>query len=389
MKWSAAASITAFAIALGSVLAISGPASAQDTAQVSLSQSASQLTAAPGGDFTFYLTWSCASLAVACEGATVSDTLPTQVARAAADVSFGGNFAGVLYTSATGTALFTLFSPLGAGTIAQIAITVHFPAGTPAGTTATNQASIDAANAAPALSNQVTVTSTAGADATDPTVDLRTPSDGATHWLGESVDADYACSDEVGGSGLKSCVGTVADGTAIDTVTLGDHDFTVVATDNDGNQHSVTHTYAVTRPRPDARIKQGANGTQVGDGIYNTTGRGQTRQGSAPRTSSVTYFVSVQNDAPRSNRLRLLGSTSTSSFKVTYTAGASDISSKVVAGTYTTADLAPGARRTIKVVVTVKRAAAVGARLAAFLTVSSSSDPERKDTVRFVTNRSR
>lgn len=67
-------------------------------------------------------------------------------------------------------------------------------------------------------------------DATDPTVDLRDPPDGAVYdWL-QTVNADFSCADESGGSGIASCVGTSADGSPIATSTSGDHDFTVTAT---------------------------------------------------------------------------------------------------------------------------------------------------------------
>jgi hypothetical protein len=139
-----------------------GTAGAQvGPAEIDLAKSVSQTAAAPNEDFIFFLSYSCSSLTVPCENATITDTLPPQVSRAAADVQFGGNFADVEYNPATGTALFTLFTPLPAGTTAQVSITVRFPSGTAPGTTATNQATMTAANAAPAQSNQVTVTALA------------------------------------------------------------------------------------------------------------------------------------------------------------------------------------------------------------------------------------
>ena len=46
-------------------------------------------------------------------------------------------------------------------------------------------------------------------DETTPTVEVRTPEEGASYAVGEEVFADYECSDEPGGSGLVSCVGDV------------------------------------------------------------------------------------------------------------------------------------------------------------------------------------
>lgn len=82
-------------------------------------------------------------------------------------------------------------------------------------------------------------------DEQPPTVDLRTPDDGAVYDLNEVVTADYSCADN-GGSGLQSCTGTVDDGAAIDTSTAGDHTFTVVARDGEGNETTVSHSYTVT-----------------------------------------------------------------------------------------------------------------------------------------------
>ena len=94
--------------------------------------------------------------------------------------------------------------------------------------------------------NQTTVTrSYTVIDVTAPTIELRSPSDGASFDRRETVAADFDCTDEAGGSGLASCDGTVKDGDLIDTSTIGDKDFTVDAADNAGNKDSVTHTYTV------------------------------------------------------------------------------------------------------------------------------------------------
>ena len=73
--------------------------------------------------------------------------------------------------------------------------------------------------------------------------------------VGESVTADFGCSD-TGGSGLASCVGTAADGSAVDTSTAGPHQFTVTAIDGAGNTTSVTHGYTVTASPADTTPPQ-------------------------------------------------------------------------------------------------------------------------------------
>jgi hypothetical protein len=82
------------------------------------------------------------------------------------------------------------------------------------------------------------------ADTTPPTVDLRSPADGAVANVGDPVVVDFSCADE-GGSELASCDGTVPDGSLLDTSAPGPRSVTVTARDNAGNQASVTHTMTV------------------------------------------------------------------------------------------------------------------------------------------------
>jgi Ca2+-binding RTX toxin-like protein len=89
-----------------------------------------------------------------------------------------------------------------------------------------------------------TYTVTGEPDTTDPDVTIQVPGNGATFTQGQTVIADYECTD--GESGIASCVGPVPDGDPIDTSSLGSHDFTVTAFDNAGNTRAVTHTYTVT-----------------------------------------------------------------------------------------------------------------------------------------------
>ena len=82
-------------------------------------------------------------------------------------------------------------------------------------------------------------------DKTAPTIDLDTPSDGDVFVKNEVVVADYDCDDNALGSGIASCVGTVADGNAINTATTGLKSFKVTAKDVAGNTTSKTVYYKV------------------------------------------------------------------------------------------------------------------------------------------------
>jgi streptogramin lyase len=87
-------------------------------------------------------------------------------------------------------------------------------------------------------------------DTTAPTITILSPVDGVAV-LGipggtarEGMAASFTCTDEAGGSGLATCVGSVPNGSALD-LTPGVHSLTVTATDLDGNTASLTHSYIV------------------------------------------------------------------------------------------------------------------------------------------------
>ncbi|MFN8224071.1 MAG: PxKF domain-containing protein [Gaiellales bacterium] len=84
----------------------------------------------------------------------------------------------------------------------------------------------------------------AAQDRVAPTVAIATPADGATYALGESAPASYICAD-AGGSLLASCNGPAANGSPVDSSSLGAHSFRVEATDGAGNVTSATTSYSV------------------------------------------------------------------------------------------------------------------------------------------------
>ena len=77
-----------------------------------------------------------------------------------------------------------------------------------------------------------------------PEVKIVTPPEGAVYRLDKPVTARYSCTERR--TTIASCVGTVPNGAAIDTSTIGPHTFTVTATDVDGSTATVTTHYTVT-----------------------------------------------------------------------------------------------------------------------------------------------
>lgn len=114
-------------------------------------------------------------------------------------------------------------------------------------------------------------------DMTFPEATIVSPGVNATYQQGEHVLAVYSCADNPGGSGLKSCVGDLPNGTPIDTSVPGTYEFTVTATDIAGYTQGSTVSYTVeAAPIPDttytidletARLNQVLTSLTVGRGI--------------------------------------------------------------------------------------------------------------------------
>lgn len=82
-------------------------------------------------------------------------------------------------------------------------------------------------------------------DNTAPHVTLTTPTDGSTYTYQQAVTAGYSCDDGTG-SGVATCAGTLASGSALPTSSLGLHTFGVSTSDNLGNAATTSATYGVT-----------------------------------------------------------------------------------------------------------------------------------------------
>ncbi|MFN8475450.1 MAG: choice-of-anchor Q domain-containing protein [Anaerolineae bacterium] len=103
----------------------------------------------------------------------------------------------------------------------------------------TPQTVTDAAGNVSDPSNVVTVK----IDKTKPTINITAPASGVVYPVGASLTASFACSDAL--SQVQTCMGTLANGSRIDTSTPGAKTFAVNATDNAGNTNSVTVGYVV------------------------------------------------------------------------------------------------------------------------------------------------
>ena len=111
------------------------------------------------------------------------------------------------------------------------------------------------------------------ADTTPPTITIRTPTVSGTdrmdvYTVGQVVIADYECSDS--GSGVRHCVGPVADGESLDTRFIGTYEFRVFAADQAGNPVYKSAWYRVVYPFNGfaAPVANGAlNDLRAGDSV--------------------------------------------------------------------------------------------------------------------------
>ena len=81
-----------------------------------------------------------------------------------------------------------------------------------------------------------------------PSIELISPTDGATYVQGQAVNAVYFCTPPEGAT-VATCAGPVANGSPLDTAALGSHTFKVFAEDTDGTTEAESVNYTVV-PAP-------------------------------------------------------------------------------------------------------------------------------------------
>jgi hypothetical protein len=80
-------------------------------------------------------------------------------------------------------------------------------------------------------------------DKTAPVINVTRPANNSAYALGQAVAAGYSCTDS--GAGVAACTGAVANGSNIDTASVGPKTFNVTATDGAGNTAAQAATYTV------------------------------------------------------------------------------------------------------------------------------------------------
>ncbi|HLI50807.1 MAG TPA: choice-of-anchor Q domain-containing protein [Thermomicrobiaceae bacterium] len=106
-----------------------------------------------------------------------------------------------------------------------------------------------------------------------PAVTITSPANNASYFAGQPAgDVSYSCSDAISNiASTDGCVGTVPNGTPIDTNTVGPHTLSVTATDQAGNTNTQSVSYSVGPLAPPTLQINGAAPITTSGFWYNAT----------------------------------------------------------------------------------------------------------------------
>jgi hypothetical protein len=137
--------------------------------------------------------------------------------------------------------------------------------------------------------------------------------------------------------------------------------------------------YALTLP--DARIGVTSAGPFTGNGVYSPAAVGESRTINVAHRRTGTFYVSIQNDGLVAASFTIKGTGGARGITVRYFKGATNVTTAVKAGTYSTGSIAARGSATLKMVVTV---AASSASSATFLVKVSSVAGTPADAVKAI-----
>ena len=138
---------------------------------------------------------------------------------------------------------------------------------------------------------------------------------------------------------------------------------------------NVTISYTPGFLQPDAQIKGGLASVYLGDDTYNQSGLDQTFQRKVRPGFGDQFNVKIENDSNYfGDSFMVTGSPGAARFKITYWYGGTDVTSDVVAGTFRTPDLKPGASVDLMVFIYARRGTRSGASITDLITATSAGD---------------
>lgn len=165
----------------------------------------------------------------------------------------------------------------------------------------------------------------------------------------------------------SSALGTISDGT-------GGHCFEVA-----GSSNPLEETY-FSFPLPDSLIKRSTDSSYIGNDVYNTTGKNQTRSWTIRRGNTRVFNLDFEDDAFQESLL-IRGSGSTRKFKVTYLKGSTNITDHIAHGTYVSKSGPMGDHPDLRVKIKATSRASVRDIGVARVTAISATDGSTADVV--------
>jgi hypothetical protein len=159
----------------------------------------------------------------------------------------------------------------------------------------------------------------------------------------------------------------------------------------------VTPALAAARYQPDGLIRMATagvlgypsspfDGPWLGKNIYNATGAHQSAVWVSSGSTGPSFFtwgISIQNDGSAADRFKVKATGAPSAWIVTYSRGTTNITSAVVAGTYRTPSLAPGATYLIHAKITINFSSNLSGNLTRLVTIRSVANSTKVDAVKF------
>jgi hypothetical protein len=133
--------------------------------------------------------------------------------------------------------------------------------------------------------------------------------------------------------------------------------------------------------RPDESISKFAGGGYAGNGVYNKSGKNQTRTASINSGGTTRLYIKVQNDANVTDSFFIQGAKGGNGFAVGYGTGGKNIKAAVVGGSYWLT-LAPGATKTIVVTVKAGTGVSSGSTKVIKVLARSAGDSGKVDVVK-------
>jgi hypothetical protein len=159
----------------------------------------------------------------------------------------------------------------------------------------------------------------------------------------------------------------------------------------------VTPALAAARYQPDGLIRMATSGCSgcpshtshgpwLGNNIYNATGAHQSAvlvfSGAFLSGEYFTFDISIRNAGSAADRFKVKATGAPSAYVVTYSRGTTNITSAVVAGTYRTPSLAPGATYLIHARMTVNPRSNLSGN-SRLVTIRSVANSTKLDAVKF------